>query len=194
MFNIVIFGAPCSGKGTQSERIADRYSLIHISTGELFRKEIVKESKLGLMVKKFIDKGELVPDDIVLKEIYRTATRRKNNNGFVFDGFPRTIQQAETLDKSLSKKGLYIEIAIYIDVEEPELINRLLKRCQDSGRSDDSLEIIKKRIEIYEAQTIPLINYYLQQQKLISVSGMSSVKTVSERILNALDKHLKKEQ
>lgn len=193
MFNIVVFGAPCSGKGTQSKRIAAKYGLRHLSTGDHFRKEIKNRTELGLVAKSYIDKGSLVPDEIVLKEIYRKAIRNKRANGFVFDGFPRTLQQAQMLDKSLSKKNLRISLAIYIDVDEPELIKRLLKRCKDSGRSDDSVEIIKRRIDIYEKETIPLINYYLNQQKLISVSGMSDVPTVCQRILIGIENFLRRE-
>ncbi|MDD3876773.1 MAG: adenylate kinase [Bacteroidales bacterium] len=188
--NFIVFGAPCSGKGTQSIRIAERFDLIHVSTGELFRNEIKHNTKIGQIVQSYIDKGSLVPDQIVLREIYKTASLRKNRHGFVFDGFPRTLHQAITLDKSLSNKGLHINLAIYIDVENHELINRLNKRCVDSGRTDDSLDIIRKRIEIFQEQTIPLINYYEAQGKLIMLSGMESIQAVSVSIISAIEKFL----
>jgi len=191
MFNIVVFGAPCSGKGTQSERIADKYTLIHISTGELFRNEIKKKTKIGLLAQSYIDRGELVPDEVVLKEIYLTATKRKNNNGFVFDGFPRTLQQAQTLDKSLANKGLEVGVVVFIDVEEKELVNRMLNRSKDSERTDDSMDVITKRIKVYKEQTLPLIKYYEQQNKLLTVSGMDSIENVFSKIVDVVENYKK---
>ncbi len=187
MFNIVVIGPPCSGKGTQSKRIAKEYQLSHISSGILFRKEINKKTPLGFTLKKYIDKGLLVPDEIVLKKMYKAALSLRKSRGVVFDGFPRTLYQAQTMDKSLKKKAIQIAIAVFIDVGEQELVKRLLRRSEDSERSDDSLEVIKKRIEVYKAETLPLIKYYSDKKKLITVSGMAHVETVCARIINAIN-------
>ena len=186
MLNIIVLGAPCAGKGTQSLRLASFFNLNHISTGELFRKEIVKQTKVGKLAQYYIDRGELVPDDIVLKEIYKSAAKNDGKLGFVFDGFPRTLNQALILDKFLKKKNINISVIVYIDVDEKELVNRMFKRCRNSDRSDDSIEILEKRIKIYKEQTFPLLQYYETQQKLIKISGMACIEDVFENIKSSI--------
>lgn len=187
MLNIVIFGPPGSGKGTQSKKIADEYQLMHLSTGDLLREEIKKNTSVGKQVKKYIDKGELVPDAIIIKELYKQASDHVDSPGFIFDGFPRTIVQAEMLDKMLGKHNIPINIVLNIEVEEEELFKRMMGRAEDSNRSDDKEEIIHKRIDIYKDQTYPLINYYKKQDKLVNINGMASVEKVFEKICHAID-------
>jgi adenylate kinase len=190
MLNVIIFGPPGSGKGTQSARIAGKYSLVHLSTGELMREEIQKGLKLGLLMKSFIDKGNLVPDDIVLRELYSKASRHIHGPGIIFDGFPRTIVQAEMLDRLLGKKNIPINLVLSVDVEEEELFKRMMGRAQDSGRSDDNADTIRKRQEVYKIQTMPLINYYKQQSKIVSINGMAPVDEVFAKITHAIDTYL----
>ncbi len=190
MLNLVIFGPPGSGKGTQSAKIADKYNLCHLSTGELFRKEMEKGTLLGREVEKYIDKGLLVPDEIVLRELYRRASDHLDSPGFIFDGFPRTLVQAETLDRLLDKKGIPISLDISVVVEEQELFKRILGRGEDSGRSDDSVEIAKLRLNVYKEQTRPLLDYYSGQGKIVSINGMEPVDRVFEKICLAIDTYL----
>lgn len=191
MLNIIVFGAPCSGKGTQSKKLADLFNLIHISTGEIFRKEIKSQTSTGKFVQSYINAGELVPDDIVLKELFNRNIKNKNNQGFVFDGFPRTLNQALIFEKSLKNRKLSISGVIYIDVEECELISRLNRRCKSSDRSDDSLEILKNRIKIYQKETLPLLEYYKKEDKLAKISGMAPIEEVFGNIKHAINAILK---
>ncbi len=187
MLNIIIFGPPGSGKGTQSKKIAADYKLMHLSTGDLLREEIEKDTSLGRQVKKIIDKGELVSDEIIIKELYYKASGHLNSPGFIFDGFPRTIVQAEMLDKMLKKHDFPINIVLNIEVEEEELFKRMMGRGEDSNRTDDKEEIIYKRIDVYKEQTFPLINYYKKQGKLVSINGMASVDNVFRKMCQAID-------
>ncbi len=191
MLNLVIFGPPGSGKGTQSVKIVQKYKLIHLSTGDLLREEIENDTPLGNRVKKFIDKGLLVPDEIVLRELYCRAMEHLDSPGFIFDGFPRTIVQAEVLDRMLKKKGFSINLVISVEVDEQELFERLRGRAQDSGRSDDSSEIIRRRLNVYKQQTMPLIHYYKEQGKIVAVNGMAPVDDVFKRISLAIDTYKK---
>jgi len=191
MLNLIVFGAPCSGKGTQSKKLADLFNLTHISTGEIFRHEIKSQSKTGLLVQSYLNAGELVPDEIVLNELLTHHLKNKMNKGFVFDGFPRTLNQAILFEKSLKKSKLNISGVIYIEVEEHELISRLNRRCRNSERSDDSPEILKNRIKIYQKETLPLLEYYKNGNKLAKVSGMAPVDEVFENIKLAIDPFLK---
>ncbi len=185
MLNLIVFGPPGCGKGTQSLNIIKKYELIHLSTGDIFRKEIDKGGLLGKLVKKFIDNGILIPDNIVLKELLKIAMEYKDSQGLIFDGFPRTKVQAEMLDKMLLKKGIDISLVIYLDVEQDELYRRILGRNQ--GRSDDKKAIIEKRIKIFEKETLALKKYYEDQDKLVVVSGMASKELVFGRILKEID-------
>ncbi len=187
MLNIVIFGPPGSGKGTQSARIAKKYDLRHLSTGDILREEMDKKTSLGKKVSEYIDKGLLVPDDIVLKMLYDYAAGHMDSPGFIFDGFPRTIVQAEALDKLLNKRGIPINIVLSVEVEEQELFKRIMGRGEDSGRSDDSEEIARQRLDVYKEQSMPLIDYYKQQGKIVTIDGMKPVDEVFDRICQAIE-------
>ncbi len=193
MFNIIVLGAPGCGKGTQSANIIQKYGLTHISTGEILREEVELHTAIGDVVKKYIDRGFLVPDDIIMREIYTTALKQDKTKGLLFDGFPRTLFQADYLDDLLLHKGSKISLVIQLDVDKDELYNRILNRSKDSQRTDDNLETIHKRLEVYYKQTHPLIEYYKKQGKLYTVSGMAPVKEVFEKIANIIDNNLMKE-
>ncbi len=194
MLNLIIFGPPGSGKGTQSLRVACRYNLVHFSSGELFRDEVQKGTKLGYEFARYMINGLLVPDFMVLRKIYRAALQYQDAAGIVFDGFPRTVYQAEMLDKLLIKKNIPISIVFFMMVDEKELISRMMGRAEDSGRLDDNEEIILRRMEVYEKQTLPLKKYYQQQGKLCCISGMAPVKVVAERISRVIEHYLMKKE
>ncbi len=194
MLNLIIFGPPGSGKGTQSAKIVRRYDLLHLSTGELLRDEMQKDTPLGREVSKYMDQGLLVPDDIVWRELYEYVTQHLDAPGFIFDGFPRTIVQAKALDCLLLEKGSPISLVISVEVDEEELFSRLMGRSEDSGRSDDSAEIARRRLQIYKDQTFPLISYYKTQGKIVSIDGMAPVEEVFARICKAVDGFLAKQK
>jgi adenylate kinase len=161
MLNIVLFGAPGAGKGTQAVTLAGKFNLVHLSTGDILRKELAEGTDLGKQAKQFMDKGEFVPDEVVIGMIRTQIEQHPDAKGFIFDGFPRTTAQAEALDKMLSEKGLEITSMIALDVETEELVRRLQKRGEMSGRADDqSLDVIQNRIDVYHQKTKPVINYY----------------------------------
>jgi adenylate kinase len=187
MLNIVLFGPPGSGKGTQAENIIGKYGLKHLSTGDLLRAEIAGQTGLGLKAKKIMDKGELVPDNVVVGMIEKRITSGKDTKGFIFDGFPRTVAQAEALDEMLASKKTGITLMISLDVKRQELINRLLKRGQDHGRSDDNLETIENRIKVYEDQTTPVMEYYERQGKARKIDGIGSIGEIFERIVKVIE-------
>jgi adenylate kinase len=186
MLNIVLFGPPGSGKGTQAENIISKYNLKHLSTGDLLRAEITSKTELGIKAKSIMDKGALVPDEIVIGMIEKRINAEKNPKGFIFDGFPRTVAQAKSLDKMLSEKKTSIGLMISLDVKRQELINRLLKRGIEQGRSDDNLETIENRIKVYDDQTKPVMNYYDKQGKARYVDGMGSIAEIFTRIEKAI--------
>jgi adenylate kinase len=194
MLNIIIFGPPGSGKGTQSAKIVEKYHLTHISTGDLLRDEMKRKTTLGKEISKYIDSGMLVPDDIVIRELQHTVKKNCDRSGFVFDGFPRTLNQAEMLDNMLICNEMPVNIVISVDVNENELMKRLLGRAEDSGRSDDNEEVIWKRIDVYKSQSFPLISYYSKQEKLVRVNGMDPVEKVFEKITLAIDTYLLKNE
>ncbi len=194
MLNLILFGPPGSGKGTQSCRVARRFNLVHLSTGDLFRAEVRKGTELGLQLAKYMRKGLLVPDTIVLKKLYQSAMEYCHSPGLIFDGFPRTINQALTLDKLLEKKNIPVDIVFFMVVDEHELISRMLGRAEDSGRLDDNEKIIYKRMEVYEQQTRPLKDYYQHQNKLSCISGMAPVDIVSERIAKVIEHYNHKKE
>jgi adenylate kinase len=183
MFNLILFGPPGSGKGTQSEKIVEKFGLIHLSTGNLLRQEIADKTGLGVAAKSFMDKGQLVPDEVVIGMIDSCIEKHADAKGFLFDGFPRTAAQAEALDRLLALKKTSISKVIALDVIEEELIKRLVKRGETSGRSDDTSEdVIRKRFAVYKNETEPVADYYKQQRKFQAIEGIGTV----DEIFNAL--------
>lgn len=176
MFNLILFGPPGSGKGTQSEKLIEKYGLIHLSTGNLLREEIANKTKLGLEAKSFMDKGQLVPDAVVIGMINSCLEANPGAKGFLFDGFPRTVAQAEALDTLLSGKGSGISIVLALEVDQEELVKRLLNRGKSSGRSDDTDEsVIRARLVEYENKTAPVASYYAGFGKVVYVQGVGGI-------------------
>ncbi len=176
MFNLVIFGPPGSGKGTQSEKLIEKYGLVHLSTGDLLRAEIANKTPLGIEAKKFIDNGQLVPDEVVIGIIDNSLEKNKEAKGFLFDGFPRTVTQAKALDKLLELKQTFIHLVVSLQVSETELVKRLLNRGITSGRSDDTNEeVIRKRFAVYEKETSPVAEHYYKQEKLSPIQGEKTI-------------------
>src|SRR5690554_931220 len=186
MINVVIFGPPGSGKGTQSEQIIDYFELGHISTGEILRAEIKADTELGKIAASFIDRGELVPDATIIGMLENKLNFLNSSKGVIFDGFPRTVAQAQALKEMLAKRGERIDVMLNLEVERQELIARLLKRGETSGRSDDNLETIEKRIAVYEAQTAPVMDFYKAEGSYHGIQGVGSVAEIFERIKEAI--------
>lgn len=188
MLNLVLFGPPGAGKGTQSSNLVEKYQLIHLSTGDLLRSEINAKSELGLEAKKLMDQGQLVPDAIVIGMISSKLENNPEAKGFIFDGFPRTEAQAVALDTLLVQKNNSISAMLALEVENMELINRLLERGKDSGRADDqNQEVIQNRLDVYKNQTAVLKDYYSAQSKFHAINGFGSVAEVSDRLYKAID-------
>ena len=188
MFNIVIFGKPGSGKGTQANFLKEKYSLYHISTGDLFRKNISSKTKLGIEAKSYLDNGDLVPDSVTIKMLENEVLLNKQVKGYIFDGFPRTLAQAESLDTFLNSINLKINATIALDVDENELITRLLDRGKTTNRSDDQdLEKIKNRFNEYNNKTSILIDFYDKQGKFYSVDGKGSVDDITIRLFDLVE-------
>ena len=188
MFNIVIFGKPGSGKGTQANFLKEKYSLYHISTGDLFRKNISNKTKLGIEAKSFLDNGDLVPDSVTIKMLENEVLSNKQVKGYIFDGFPRTLAQAESLDTFLNSINLKINATIALDVDENELIIRLLDRGKTTNRSDDQdLEKIQNRFNEYNNKTSILIDFYNKQGKFYSVDGKGSVDDITIRLFDLVE-------
>ncbi len=188
MKNIVIFGAPGSGKGTQSDLIIAKYGLSHISTGDVLRNEMKNETELGKTAKKYIDNGQLIPDDLmtsILATVYDSFG--KDHNGVIFDGFPRTIPQAKALKAMLEERGHKIAAMIELDVPEDELMTRLVKRGKESGRSDDNEETIKKRLTVYHNQTSPLIEWYASEGIHHHIDGLGELDRIFADISKVID-------
>ena len=189
MLNLVIFGPPGSGKGTQSAHIQKKYGLLHLSTGEMLRKEISSQTDLGKNVEKFVINGQLVPDELVTEVLKNELAKNINKgNGFIFDGFPRNEEQAQILENALSTLNLDINLAINLTASDQELIKRILLRGETSGRADDNHEVIKERLEIYHQNVSGLINFYQTRNKLHEVRGEDSPAEVFERIIKLIDK------
>ena len=189
MLNIVIFGAPGSGKGTQSDKLIEHYNLFHISTGDVLRDNIKRGTELGKIAKGFIDQGQLVPDELIIDILAQVLDENKANasDGVIFDGFPRTIPQAEALEQLLADRGTKIDAVVGLEVPEDELIKRILLRGQMSGRSDDNEETARKRLDTYHNQTSPLKAYYEQQGKYHAINGLGSIDDIFELIKDSLD-------
>ena len=189
MKNIVIFGAPGSGKGTQSDLMIEKYGFNHISTGDVLRNEIKNGTELGKTAKGFINNGQLIPDDLmvnILASVYDSFG--KEHKGVIFDGFPRTIPQAKALKAMLNERGTDVSVMLNLQVDEDELIKRLLERGKVSGRSDDNLETIKSRLEVYHTQTAPLADYYIGEGKHVAIQGMGTIEEIFGRIKEAINK------
>lgn len=187
MLNIVIFGAPGSGKGTQSERIVEKYGINHISTGDVLRGEIARGSELGKMAKGLIDNGQLIPDDLMLEILAAKFDSFVDSKGVIFDGFPRTIAQAEALKCMLSERNQEVTAMIELDVPEDELMVRLIKRGQECGRADDNEETIKKRLVVYNEQTAPLKQWYKEDGKHCYINGSGTLDRIFADIVEAID-------
>jgi adenylate kinase len=194
MFNIVLFGPPGSGKGTQSEKLIEKYSLIHLSTGDLLRKEMKAGTPLGNEAKSLIEKGQLVPDEVVVGMISSALDANPEAKGFLFDGFPRTIAQAEALDKLLTLKKTAIQVVLFLMVNEEELITRLVGRAKTSGRLDDAdPEIQRRRQDIYKNETLPVAGYYQNQDKVERIEGEGSVEEIFQRLCNVIQEKMDNE-
>lgn len=188
MLHIVLFGPPGAGKGTQSSLLVDKYKLVHLSTGDIFRYNIKNSTELGLWAKSFIDKGELVPDEVTIKMLQSEVQKHSDAKGFIFDGFPRTVPQAEALDALLAEKNTSVDLMVALSVPEDELVKRLLERGKDSGRSDDTNpEIVRNRISVYNEQTAVAANYYKNQNKFFEINGVGAVNHIFTEICGVVD-------
>lgn len=190
MLNIILFGAPGCGKGTQAARIKEKYNINHISTGEVIRQEIARSTELGRSMQSYIEAGQLAPDSIVIGMIRNYMAEHKDAVGNIFDGFPRTTAQAEEFDRILAEDGLSVNVMVYMDVPEQELVNRILLRGKDSGRADDASEdVIRNRIAVYREQTEIVAEHYSKQGKYVAVNGVGSMDEVFERICKVIDEN-----
>jgi adenylate kinase len=187
MFNLVLFGPPGSGKGTQSASIINQYGLVHISTGDILRAEVTNSTPLGLEAKKFMDAGALVPDEVVIGMIGAKLDDTKESNGYIFDGFPRTVAQAEALDKLLEFKKAPINLVLSLVVPEEELIGRIVNRGKDSGRIDDNEVTARARFQEYLNKTAPVADHYNNQEKLVEIEGVGSVDEIFHKICLEID-------
>ena len=189
MYNLVVFGAPGSGKGTQSARLIDEYGLYHISTGESLRDHIARDTALGKVANEYISKGHLIPDKLMVDILEHTLdSNPETAGGVIFDGFPRTIEQADALNEMLERRGAAVDAVVGLEVEDKELIERLLKRGQESGRSDDNIDTINERLKVYNNQTAPLREYYIRQGKYHGVKGSGSIDDIFNDIRQRLNK------
>ena len=192
MFNLILFGPPGSGKGTQSEKLVEKYGFVHLSTGNLLREEIANRTPLGLEAKNFLDKGQLVPDEVVIAMIGSCLDYHQQVSGFLFDGFPRTTTQAQALDKLLSFRKTEISIVLALDVTEEELIKRLLNRGKSSGRTDDTNEtVIHQRFAVYKNETAPIAEHYKKLKRFQLVKGEGGVDDIFNSLCQAIDKRMK---
>lgn len=188
MLNLVLFGPPGAGKGTQSEKLIEKYKLVHLSTGDILRSEITQGTLLGLEAKKLMDQGTLVPDQVVIGMISNKLDSNKDARGFIFDGFPRTVAQAQALDELLKSKSSFISGMVALEVNNVELEKRLLLRGKESGRPDDANpEVIRKRIVEYNSKTAPVANYYKDQNKFSSINGIGTIDEIFDSICKVAD-------
>ena len=189
MLNLILFGPPGSGKGTQAKKIVDKYNLLHISTGDLFRYEMGNNTALGIKAKEYMAKGELVPDEVTVGMLKNKVMANLEVNGYIFDGFPRTTPQAEALDKLLNSLDTDVTILLALDVDDEEIVKRILDRGKSSGRADDNDEsIIRNRIEVYNQETAPIYNYYNDYEKSQKIDGIGGIDEIFDRICVILDK------
>lgn len=189
MLNLVLFGPPGAGKGTQATKLLEKYSLKHLSTGDILRGEIAAKTELGLKAQEYMKNGQLVPDEVVIGMIDNILEKNKDVKGFIFDGFPRTTPQAEALDKLLSEKGLSITAMLSLEVHDEELKQRLLSRGKVSGRADDQdISVIENRINVYKNETAPLIDYYSKQNKHYGINGVGAIDEIFALLCQTIDK------
>ena len=189
MLNIILFGPPGSGKGTQAKKIADKYGLLHISTGDLFRFEMSNNTPLGIKAKQYMAQGQLVPDEVTIGMLENKVNANLEVNGYIFDGFPRTPPQAQALDIFLSSKETEVRILLALDVSDKEIVSRILNRGVTSGRADDNDEsIIRNRIEVYNKETLPIFSHYEKQDKAIKIDGLGTIEEIFQRICTILDR------
>jgi adenylate kinase len=187
MLNVVLFGAPGSGKGTQSEKIIEKYGFGHISTGDVLRAEMANNTELGKTAKNYIEQGQLVPDSLIIDMLAKTLDGFTAAKGIIFDGFPRTVAQAQALKEMLATRGKEVNVMLNLIVKEEELIARLLKRGETSGRSDDNLETIQKRLDTYNSQTSPVIDFYKAEGKLANIEGIGTIDEIFSRISQRIE-------
>ncbi|TAK37473.1 MAG: adenylate kinase [Saprospiraceae bacterium] len=188
MINLILFGPPGSGKGTQAAKLVEKYHLVHISTGDLFRFEMGNNTPLGQKAKSYMEKGQLVPDEVTVGMLKNKVDANPNAKGFIFDGFPRTIAQAEALDRLMAKKDSPISGLLALDVDDEEITQRILLRGKTSGRSDDNDErIIRNRIEVYKSETSPVFDYYAQSDKSQKINGFGTIEEIFARLCTAID-------
>jgi adenylate kinase len=191
MFNLVIFGSPGAGKGTQSDKIIEKYHLQHLSTGDMFRAHIAQNTKLGQEVVSIMNSGQLVPDDITIKMLEEEILKHKDAKGFILDGFPRTIPQAKALDAFFEEKGEKVNLVIQLDVSEDEVKHRINERAKTSGRADDAQDKLIKRIDEYFQKTIHVLPYYKDHNKLEVINGIGEIDVIFENISKVIDNHFK---
>jgi len=188
MTNLILFGPPGSGKGTQAAKLVEKYELLHISTGDLFRYEMGNDTPLGIKAKSYIEKGELVPDEVTMGMLRNKLEANLDAKGIIFDGVPRTIAQAEILDSMLSEHGEQVDILIALQVEDEEIVKRILNRGKTSGRADDNDEsIIRNRIEVYKNETTPVFEYYESKGKAVKVDGIGTIEEIADRLSKIID-------
>ena len=188
MINIILFGPPGSGKGTQAKKLAEKYGFIHISTGDLFRQEIGNQTPLGLEAKSFIDKGQLVPDSVTIGMLRKKVESSPDANGIIFDGFPRNVLQAEALDELLAESDERISGLIQLNVNDDEIVHRILERSKTSGRTDDADEsIIRNRISVYNSETAPVFAYYQEDGRSHAIEGVGDIDEIFERLSSLID-------
>lgn len=187
MLNIVIFGPPGSGKGTQSAKLKEKYGLVHLSTGDILRDAMSNKTPLGIKAKEYMEKGELVPDEDVIGMLMKVLDVNMDSNGFIFDGFPRTEKQAIALNKNLKERDTSIHALLTLDVDRDELIKRLVNRGKQSGRSDDELSVIENRINVYHEQTAPVIEFYKKMGKYHPVDGMGTIDEIFDRLCKVIE-------
>ncbi len=188
MTNLILFGPPGSGKGTQAAKLVGKYQLVHISTGDLFRYEMGHNTPLGQEAKRYIEKGELVPDEVTIGMLKNKVDANPDAKGFIFDGFPRTIAQAEALDQLLEERGTKVTALLALEVDDEEIIKRILLRGKTSGRTDDNDEqIIRNRIEVYNKETSPVFEYYAKKGKAQKIPGIGSIDEIFNRLCDAID-------
>ncbi|NIP37486.1 MAG: adenylate kinase [Candidatus Dadabacteria bacterium] len=184
--NLIIFGPPGAGKGTQAAKIVEKYSVAHISTGDILRAAVKNGTELGTKAKEYMDKGELVPDDLIIGIIKDRVKEPDCEGGFLLDGFPRTLPQADALEAMLTSEGLGIDSVVSVEVQDSEIITRILKRAEEEGRADDTEDVVKNRLQVYRDQTEPLKGYYKDRGKLSEIDGIGSVDEVFSRIVGVI--------